>query len=130
MALALLTFVLSLTLVLASYWGLVLRPEARATAHLRRRLQLTPAEMPAGSSLVKRSGRDQTATASPMSLHRWLVGPVDRLIGSAGLQLNALRLVGTTLVAMSTVGGLLLLAHAGRSTAAGVALLIPLGPFV
>jgi tight adherence protein B len=130
MILSLLTFGVTLTIVLASYWSFVVRPEARAIAHLRRRLHLRAAEPAAGSSLVKPGGRGHAGGRSPLWHRRLLVAPTGRLIEKTGLQFNPSRMVFATLLATVLVIGLFRLADVHAGTAIVVGLLTPLVPYL
>jgi tight adherence protein B len=129
MAVAFLTFVLSLTVVVASYWGLVLRPEGLARAQLRGRLHIGPVGPAAGSSLVKRGGRGLAGVSALAWHRRLLVAPVARLIDSAGRQLNPSRLMAWTLLATALVIVLARVLGTGWMTAVGIGLLAPVVPF-
>ena len=56
MTLALLTFVLTLSMILGSYWALVVRPEAQFSGRLRQRLQPKAVRSVGAASVVKVSG--------------------------------------------------------------------------
>ena len=55
MTVALITFAATLTMVLGSYWALIVRPEAQLSGRLRRRLQVK-IDRPVGASIVKGGG--------------------------------------------------------------------------
>jgi hypothetical protein len=58
MILAILTFVLTLTLVVGSYWAIVMRPEAQATGRLLQRLYVKTDQKTGGPSIIKGNGGD------------------------------------------------------------------------
>ena len=129
MVLAILTFAFTLGIVVASYWLLVLRPERRAAAQLRARLQLKAASTGVSSSLLKPGGFDLTASGSFAWYRRHVIGRTAALMERAGLRMNPLRLVSTTLLAAGLVLCGLLILKAGFGTAMLAALLTPLAPY-
>src|SRR5687767_10659600 len=104
MTAALLTFVLILAVVYGVYWALILRPEGRAQALLRRRLRgAQPAAGVAESSLVQAPAPLSAVGALNVLLERsgGLSGPLDRLVTQSGLRIT----VGMLVLASGLLGG-------------------------
>jgi tight adherence protein B len=133
MSLALLTFVLTLSMVLGSYWMLVLRPERQVSGRLRQRLQ-TKTERPIGTGSVVKSvtpGNPAVGLLGTlMAWHRrYAVASAGRLIESAGMRTDPRWLIGGTAIALTLVEIVLPIVHAGWPIAMIAGVLTPLGPY-
>jgi tight adherence protein B len=129
MALTLLTFVMTLTIVMASYWLLVIRPEERAAAQLRGRLQLKAAGASAGPSLLKAGVAEVTVAGAGSRWHRAVIAPVAAHLARAGLRLQPSKVVGGTALASLLVAALFLVVGASTLTAVTFGLITPLAPY-
>jgi len=132
MTLAMLTFVLTLTTVLGSYWALVVRPEAQVTGRLRQRIQVK-VDRPVGASVVKTAAADESMPGVLGILVRWhrqyTVAAAGRLIESAGMRTDPAWLVGGTAIALTLVIIVLQVAHAGWLIALAAGMITPLIPY-
>jgi tight adherence protein B len=133
MALAILTFVFSLTIVMGSYWALVLRPEVQLTGKLRKRLEVKTDRPVGAASLVKGAQRasGQTGFTSRLAdwYERYTLEATGRLIDSAGMRIDPKWLVGGTAIVFTIVQIVLRLAHASVAVVLIAAVLTPLGPY-
>jgi tight adherence protein B len=132
MTIALLTFVMTLTTVLGTYWALVLRSEAQVSVRLRQRIQVKNVDRPVGSSIVK-SGATDDATGLFSALVNWhrqyTVAATGRLIESAGMRTDPAWLVGGTAIALTLVVVVLQIARAGWPIALAAGVITPLVPY-
>jgi tight adherence protein B len=129
MTLALITFVMTLTMVMASYWLFVTRPEERAAAQLRGRLQMNTAGPAAGASLVKSGAAEGMVAGAGSWWHRLVIAPVAGQIEKAGLRTRASKVVGGTAVAALLVTALFVAAGTSMPAAVTFGLLTPLAPY-
>jgi tight adherence protein B len=131
MALALLTFVFTLTVVLGSYWAVVMRPETAATGRLRQRLRVT-AEQQIGAASIVKSHVDRTAaTGLFRRWHRTLaVAPTERLVERAGMTIDAARLVSCTAAALVLIVLLLTIVQTNFMVAVGAGGMTSLVPYL
>ncbi|HEY3045770.1 MAG TPA: type II secretion system F family protein [Vicinamibacterales bacterium] len=132
MTLALLTFVVTLTTVLGSYWAFVLRPETQISGRLRQRIQVK-VDRPVGASVVKSGATDEVAQGIIGILVNWhrryTVAAAGRLIESAGMRTDPAWLVGGTAIALTLVVIVLQAAHAGWPIALAAGTITPLVPY-
>ena len=86
MTLALLTFVLTLTIVVGSYWAMVVRPEAQLSGQLLQRLRMKASRPVGAASVVKGTARGDLSTGLVSTLvkwhHQYAVASAARLIES------------------------------------------------
>lgn len=133
MTIAILTFVVTLSIVLGAYWMLIVRPEAQVSSRLRKRLEVK-ANRPVGSeSVVKGAARGQKRGGLIGKLAAWYqrytVEAAGRLIESAGMRTDPKWLVGGTAIALMIVQTILQLADAGVAARAMSAIATPLIPY-
>ena len=129
MTLAILTFVATMTMVLGSYWGLVVRPEAQVSGRLRRRIQVKT-DRPVGSASVVKGG---VAPGVPTGLfgsvagwhRRYAVAAAGRLIESAGMRTDPQWLIGGTAIALVLVIVTLQVVHVAWPVALAAGALTP-----
>jgi len=131
--LALLTFTVTLTMVLGAYWAFVVRPEAQVTGRLRKRLEVK-AERPVGSASVVKTAPRRSAHGGLLGrmsawYDRYTLEITGRLIESAGMRTDPKWLVGGTAIAFFVVQVVLQIAHAGVAVALVAAVLTPLVPY-
>ena len=130
MSLAILTFVLTLTAVLGSYWAIVLRAEVQASGRLRERLHVNDMLTTGGPSIIKGATASDAEVGLLARWHRrYAVGPATRLIARSGMQLDAERLVLWTLGALSMVVMILKMINASWPTALFAGMVTPLLPY-
>jgi tight adherence protein B len=133
MTLALLTFIVTLSMVLGSYWALVVRPELQLSGRLRRRLQGKVSRPIGSESVVKGGARMAPAGAIRGTLSAWhrryAVAAVARLIESAGMRTRPRWLAGGTAIALTLVVVVLQIAHAGALVILIAGVLTPLVPY-
>jgi tight adherence protein B len=129
MVLALLMFVLTLGTILVSYWGLVLRPEARAASDLRARLQLRHAAA-GGSSLVKPGGFDLTSAQASTWYGRNVVSHVADLLQRAGMRKNPSHVISGVAAGWLVLALFLLRPHFAFATAILIATVAPAGAYL
>ena len=130
MSLAILTFVLTLTAVLGSYWAIVLRSEVQASGRLRERLHVNDMLKTGGPSIIKGATASDAEIGLVARWHRrYAVGPATRLIARSGMHLDAERLVLWTLGALSMVVMILKMINASWPTALFAGLVTPLLPY-
>ena len=133
MTLALLTFVLTLTIVVGSYWAMVVRPEAQLSGQLLQRLRMKASRPVGAASVVKGTARGDLSTGLVSTLvkwhHQYAVASAARLIESAGMRTDPRRLVAGTAIALTLVVIALQIAHAGPLIALTAGFLTPLVPY-
>ena len=132
MVLAALTFVVILTVVLASYWLLVLRPEKRFSGKLRERVEVKTRKTIGSESVVKGITRDRKAgpLGALLAWHRrYTLAATARLIDSAGLRTDPHWLIGGTAIALTFVVIVLQIANAGPLVALSSGALTPFVPY-
>jgi tight adherence protein B len=130
MSLVILTFALTLTAILGSYWAVVLRPEMQASGRLRERLNLTPVRKAGGPSIIKGTAASDEEIGALLRWHRrYAIGPATRLIARSGMQLNAERFVMVTIAVLSLVVIVLKGINASWPTALCAGLATPLLPY-
>ena len=104
MTLALFTFFAALTLVLGSYWALVVRPEAQVSTRVRQRLFLKSDRPIGASSVVKGGASRETGEGLVSTILSWhrrhAVASAARLIESAGMRTDPTRLIAGTAIAL------------------------------
>jgi tight adherence protein B len=132
MVIALLTFALTLLIVLGSYWFLVVRPERRLSRTLRERIEVKTQRTIGSESVVK--GLPGQAQGGPLGTvltwyRRYTVAATARLIDSAGLRTDPHWLIGGTAIALTFVFAAVQLAHAGPLVAAIAGGATPLVPY-
>jgi tight adherence protein B len=117
MAIAILTCVMMLAVVLGSYWALVVRPERRMSGRLRDRLQVKTHRQIGAESVVKGLPHEATASGPFGTLLTWhrryAVATTARLIDSAGLRTDPQWLIGGTAIALIFVEIVLQIVDAG-----------------
>jgi len=124
------TFVATLSLILGSYWLVVMRPEAQFAGRLRQRL-LVRAERPSDApSIIKGTPADAHASFLVRWHRRYAVGSAERLIARAGLKLDPARLVAWTATALPMVVGIVRALHANWIVAFCAGVLTPVVPYV
>jgi tight adherence protein B len=132
MTLALLTFVMTMTTVLGSYWALVVRSETQVSGRLRQRMQVK-VDRPVGASIVKSGTTHRSMTGIIGILIKWhreyTVAATGRLIESAGMRTDPAWLVGGTAVALTLVVIVLQMVHAGWPIALAAGIMTPLIPY-
>jgi tight adherence protein B len=134
MGVALITFVLTLVVIVGTYWVLVARPEARTAERLRQRIQLK-SERPVGSASVVKGGQTEVAGTGPLArLRHWhrqyAVTAAARLLESAGMRTDPQWLVGGTALMLVFVVSALRATEAGWRVALAAAVLTPLVPYL
>jgi tight adherence protein B len=134
MTLALLTFVATLTMVLGSYWALVVRPEMQLSGRLRQRLQ-TKSAKPVGSESVfkgaSRAAGESGLVGAVLTWHRrYAVASAARLIESAGMRTDPQWLIGGTAISLIFVLIVLQIVHAGWFLALIAGVMTPLVPYI
>lgn len=104
---ALITFALTMTLMLGGYFAFVVRPEAQVAGRLRQRLRVTspraldsPSIVKAGPSGTRRSGLVGTIREWH---RRYAIAAAARLIDSAGMRTDPHWLVGGTAITLTFV---------------------------
>jgi tight adherence protein B len=129
---ALLTFVLTLTTVLGSYWALVVRPEGQVSGRLRQRIQVK-VDRPVGASVLKNATEHASVAGVIGTLIKWhrqyTVAAAGRLIESAGMRTDPAWLVGGTAIALTVVTMVLQIVHAGWPIALAAGMATPLLPY-
>jgi tight adherence protein B len=131
MMLALVTFTLTLALVLGGYWAVVVRPEAQATGRLLQRLHVKTDQKTGGPSIIKGNAADDAAVGILVRWHRrYAIAPASRMIERAGMTLNATRLTTWTVSVLIVVVLVLQMIGAGWLTALCAGLITPLVPYV
>jgi tight adherence protein B len=133
MTLAMITFALTLSMVLGSYWLLVVRPEAQTTGRLRKRIQIK-ADRPVGAgSIVKGStaaGGQRGLFAAVTEWHRqYAVVAAGRLLESAGMRTDPRWLIGGTAIAFFIIETTLQVADAPWQARLAAAATTPLIPY-
>ena len=133
MTLVLLTFVVTLTAILGSYWGLVVRPERQVAGRLRNRLQVK-ADRPIGTASVVKTGSQGNPAAgivgTLVAWHRqYAVASAARLIESAGMRTDPRWLIGGTAIALMLVEIVLRLIDASWPIALAAGVAAPLVPY-
>jgi tight adherence protein B len=131
--LALLTFVLTLSMVLGAYWAFVVRPETQVTGRLLKRLEVK-SDRPVGSASVvngaqRRGTRGGLAGRLSAWYDRYTLQITGRLIESAGMRIDPKWLVGGTAIAFLVVQIVLQIARVGVVAALIAAVLTPLVPY-
>ena len=133
MSFVLLTFVLTLTLVLGSYWAFVLCPERHVSRRLRHRLQRKADRPIETASVLKRANRTNPAAGIAGVLADWhrryAVELAARLIESAGMRIDPRLLIGGTAITLTVVVIVLQMVDAGWPVALAGGLLTPLVPY-
>ena len=133
MTLALLTFVLIVALVMASYWVLVLRPERRFSGRLRDKVGLKTAKTIGSESIVKGGARGAQRAGPLGALAEWHrkygVAATARFIDSAGARVDPQWLIGGTAVAFMFVQVVLQVVHAGPGLRLLAGAATPLAPY-
>ena len=132
MTIVLLTFVLTLVVILGSYWVFVVRPEARFSGQLKKRLQ-PRREQPVGAgSIVKAPAVPDARPGVLGRIHRWheryAVTAAARLIESAGMRTDPHWLIvgtGISLVVVVTVLGAIDARWQVRVAAGAITPLVP-----
>jgi tight adherence protein B len=133
MTLAVLTFVVTLSMVLGAYWALVVRPEAQVTGRLRKRLEIK-ADRPVGSTSVVKGARRRDERGGLLGqlaawYDRYTLQVTGRLIESAGMRTDPKWLIGGTAIAFTFVQIVLQIAHAGAAVSLLAAVMTPLVPY-
>lgn len=133
MGLAVLTFVLTLAIVLGSYWLLVAKPDAQVTARLRNRIR-PRTERPVGSMSLVKGGPAAAAgsglVAAVRNWHRqYAVNAAGRLLESAGMRTDPQWLIGGTALTLVIVVTILRIADAGWMAALVGGVLTPFLPY-
>lgn len=133
MSFVLLTFVLTLTLVLGSYWALVVRPEGQTSGRLRQRLRIKR-DLPVGvASVVKGTAPAADSPGIAGQLRRWhrryAVAAAGRLIESAGMRTDPQWLIGGTALTLFIVVTALRTMNAGWWVALIAGVLTPFVPY-
>jgi tight adherence protein B len=91
------TFVLVVAIVLVTYWALVVQPESRAKASLRKRLQSRRKDKRTTAAIVKAVDREQEELKGSGFLAR-VMRPVRTMVEQSGLDITAGGLVTGSLV--------------------------------
>jgi tight adherence protein B len=107
MFLALITFTLTLTLILGSYFGLVVRPEAQVAGRLKGRLRGRTVRVVGSPSIVKGGPAHASPSGLLSSIRHWYrqytIATTARLIDSAGMRTDPHWLVGGTAITLTVV---------------------------
>jgi tight adherence protein B len=133
MAAAILTFIITLGIVLAAYWLLLVRHERRFSRQLRERLQVRRSR-PVGSESVIKEPRHAEARGGLFGrirgwYERYTVDAAARLIESAGMRTDPQWLVGGTAIAIMCVQTILQIADAGEGVRVLAGVATPLVPY-
>ena len=130
MTFAALTFLLTVGLVVGSYWLLVLRPESQTAGRLKARFDMKGDRSGGGPSVIRGTPEDPN-TSLLRRLHRkYAVASAERLIERAGLRLDPARLVAWTFTALPTVVAIVKAMQANWFVALLAGLLTPFAPYM
>jgi tight adherence protein B len=130
MVLALLTFLFTLSITFLAYWMIVARPEARASARLRERLQIKAAGPAVPSSLVKGGGIDALGGGILARYQHRVLLHAATLVEDAGMQVDPRRVVVGTAAMLFLMVASLRAVDADWVVALAAGLMTPLAPFV
>ncbi|MFN2581493.1 MAG: type II secretion system F family protein [Candidatus Dormibacteria bacterium] len=133
MTLAVLTFVFIVSVVMVTYWILVVRPERKFAGRLRDRVEVKTRKTIGSESIVKGKARG-AQRPGPIGMlvawhRRYAVAATARLIDSAGVRTDPQWLIGGTAIALLFVQLVLQLAHAGPAIRLLAGAATPLIPY-
>ena len=132
MTLALITFVLTLLLILGSYWVFIVRPEARFSGQLKERLQ-PKRERPVGPGSVVKAPQVEIKPGVLGRLRRWheryAVTAAARLLESAGMRTDPHWLIVGTGISLVVVVMVLGAIDAGWQLRVAAGAITPLVPY-
>jgi tight adherence protein B len=133
MTLPLITFVLTLTLIIGSYWIFVVRPEAQLSGRLKERLQLKRDQPVGTASVVKAPAAADGSAGLVGRIRRWheryAVTAAARLIESAGMRTDPHWLIVSTGISLVVVVTLLGAINAAWHTRLAAGVITPLVPY-
>src|SRR3954468_7018725 len=133
MTLAMLTFVVTLSMVLGSYWLVVVRPEAQVAGRLRKRIQVKTAQAVGTSSIVKAKPTVIRPAGMMGALAEWhrryAVASAGRLLESAGMRVDPRWLIGGTAIAFTIIMTAMQLGDAPWQSCLFAAAITPFVPY-